>query len=121
MTPFHHLSELAVLPIWDGITARRVDGGEMTFSIVELGPGTVVSPHQHPNEQMGVVLRGQLRFTVGDRTGDLYPGDVYAVPGGVPHEVVAGPEGAVVVDVFAPVRDDWARFAPEAPRPCSWP
>jgi quercetin dioxygenase-like cupin family protein len=93
----------------------------MTFAIVDLGPDTVVDEHQHPNEQMGVVLRGSLRFTVGAETQQLNVGDTYVIPGGVPHHVVAGPEGAVVVDVFSPVREDWNRFSPESARPGMWP
>ncbi len=35
------------------------------------------------------------------------PGDTWSIPGNVPHEVQVGPEGAVVIDVFVPTRDDW--------------
>lgn len=121
MSAFRHVSELERLPIWPGITARNVEGRQMTFSVVELGPETTVSPHQHPNEQMGVVLRGTLHFTVGSETRELHAGDTYAIPGDVAHEARSGPEGAVVVDVFSPVRDDWGRLTPAGPAPCSWP
>jgi quercetin dioxygenase-like cupin family protein len=38
----------------------------------------------------------------------LGPGDTWRIPGGVPHEVTAGPEGALAVECFTPARDDWA-------------
>ena len=28
----------------------------------------------------------------------------------MPHSVVTGPDGAVVIDVFTPIRDDWDRL-----------
>jgi uncharacterized RmlC-like cupin family protein len=62
----------------------------MTFAVVELDPNTAVELHQHPNEQMGVVLSGSLRFTVGAEERELRPGDTYAIPGGVPHQAVSG-------------------------------
>jgi len=93
----------------------------MTFALVELGPDSVVAEHQHINEQMGIVLTGLLRFTVGGETKELRPGDTYVIEGGVPHHAAAGPEGAVVIDVFSPVREDWRRFAPGPPAPARWP
>ncbi len=121
MSAFRSLAELDVLPIWGGVVARAVEGKEMTFAVVELGPNTVVAPHQHPNEQMGIVARGSLRFTVGTESRVLHAGDTYSIPGGMLHDAVAGPEGCVAIDVFAPVRDDWRKFAPEPPRPPDWP
>jgi hypothetical protein len=39
--------------------------------------------------------------------------DGYVLPGGVEHSAYCGPEGALVLDVFRPVREDyrerWAR------------
>ena len=39
----------------------------------------------------------------------------------VPHEATAGPEGAVVIDVFAPVREDWVALDEAEPREPRWP
>jgi hypothetical protein len=38
---------------------------------------------------------------------------MWSIPSNVSHDVHVGPEGAVVIDVFAPTRDDW-REAPRA-------
>jgi hypothetical protein len=46
---------------------------------------------------------------------------MWSIPSNVLHEVHVGPEGAVVIDVFAPTRDDW-REAPRADqREPRWP
>lgn len=121
MSAFCSVSDLAVVPIWQGVIARRVEGRGITFAVVDLEPNAAVAQHQHPNEQVGIILRGALRFTVGGEVRDLNPGDTYVIPGGVPHDAVAGPEGAVVIDVFSPPRHDWQRFTPEPPRASSWP
>jgi quercetin dioxygenase-like cupin family protein len=121
MAVFRPVSELNIVPIWDGIAARAIEGREMTFAVVELEPNTPVKPHQHPNEQMGIVLTGSLRFVVGAEDRELRPGDTYVIPGGVPHQALSGPDGAVVIDVFSPVREDWRRFTPQPPKPGTWP
>jgi quercetin dioxygenase-like cupin family protein len=121
MPTFKPLAEIPPQQIWDGVVARAVEGERMSFAIVELAPNSLVAEHQHPNEQMGIVLTGSLTFTIGGETRSLHPGDTYNIPGNVPHHAHTGPDGAVVVDVFAPVRADWSRFEKEAPRPPVWP
>jgi quercetin dioxygenase-like cupin family protein len=121
MSAFKSLSQLDVLAMAEGISARSIRGREMTFAVVELSPHSRVGSHQHPHEQMGIVLRGSVVYTIGGESKDMQPGDTYMVQGGIPHEAVAGPEGAVIVDVFAPVRDDWTRFAASPPQTPKWP
>jgi len=38
---------------------------------------------------------------------ELGPHEGYVIPGGVEHSAFCGPEGAVVLDVFCPVREDY--------------
>lgn len=107
MDPLRDLSELELQQIWDGVAARAVHGERLTLAIVELDSHSVVPEHSHDHEQLGVVLRGSVTFRVGNEKRDLQAGGTWRIPSNVPHEVRAGPDGAVVVDVFAPTRDDW--------------
>jgi quercetin dioxygenase-like cupin family protein len=118
---FEDLRELPLVRIWDGIHARLVNGERLSLGVVELDPGAVVGEHHHEHEQLGMVIRGAMRFTIGGDTRDLGPGETWTIPSNVPHQAVAGPEGAVVIDVFAPVRDDWASLEPAVPRDARWP
>jgi quercetin dioxygenase-like cupin family protein len=120
----NRLSELAALEpfrVWDGVVARSVDGERAAFAIVELEPSAVVPEHRHENEQLGMVLSGTVSFRVGDETRQLDAGGTWRIPPNVPHEVHAGPEGAVVLDVFAPVRADWAALERLVLRDPLWP
>jgi quercetin dioxygenase-like cupin family protein len=121
VSAFDELADLGPLPIWDGIGARAVEGEEMTLAIVELDPGAVAAEHRHPNEQLGIVLSGSMTFRIGEETREIGPGTTYRILANVPHTATAGPEGCVVIDVFAPRRADWARFEPGEPRPPRWP
>ena len=122
MSNFQNLADLQLLQIWgDTVTARRVQGERITLAIVELEPNAVVAEHRHAAEQLGMVIRGQMHFTVDGETRDLGPGGTWRILGYRPHDVVAGPEGAVVIDVFTPVRSDWDEkrvLGSQAPR---WP
>jgi quercetin dioxygenase-like cupin family protein len=118
---FDDLRSLPPAPIWDGIVARSVHGERLTLSIVELDPGAVVAEHRHEHEQLGMVIRGEMDFRVGDERRVLGPGETWRIPSNTPHEATAGPEGAVVIDVFAPVRADFREMQPLEPRPPRWP
>ena len=107
MSAFSDANELEILQIWDGVTGRAVAGTEATLVLIELVPNAVVPEHQHPNEQTGLLLRGSLRFTVGGETKELKPGAMWVIPGDTPHDVVAGPDGATLAELFAPPRADW--------------
>ena len=122
MSAFADLAGLGPQDIWDGVSVRAVHGARITFGIVELDSNAVVPEHSHENEQLGMVLSGSLTFRIGDESRELRPGDTYVIPGNVPHEVTTtGPNGAVVIDVFAPTRADWSQFEPQAPREPRWP
>jgi quercetin dioxygenase-like cupin family protein len=53
------------------------------------------------------MISGSVEFRVGDESRQLRPGDTWSIPANTPHEVHTGPDGAVMIDVFAPVREDW--------------
>jgi quercetin dioxygenase-like cupin family protein len=118
---FEDLRTLAPAPIWEGIVARSVHGERLTLSIVELDPGAIVAEHSHEHEQLGMVIRGEMDFRVGDERRVLGPGETWRIPSNTPHEATAGPEGAVVIDVFAPGRADFRAMKPLEPRPPLWP
>jgi len=122
MTNFQNLADLPLLAIWgDTVKARRVQGERITLAIVELEPNAVVVEHRHAAEQLGMVIRGQMHFTVDGETRDLGPGGTWRILGDRPHDVVAGPEGAVVIDVFTPIRSDWDEKAVVGTPTPRWP
>lgn len=67
---------------------------------------SIVAAHSHLNDQVGYVLRGKIEMTIGDIVKTLYPGDSYAIPGGIVHSVIAL-EDSMVIDAFSPPRDDY--------------
>jgi quercetin dioxygenase-like cupin family protein len=93
--------------IFPGVTIRTTAGRAMMLSVVTLEPGSVVTEHAHPHEQMGYLISGKLEFTVGGLTRLLGPGDAWKIPGGVLHSVRALNGPALALDVFDPIREDY--------------
>jgi quercetin dioxygenase-like cupin family protein len=121
MSAFDDLKTLGPQDIWERVSVRAIHGERITLGVVELEPNAHVPEHRHENEQLGIVLSGLMTFRVQDETRDLGPGETWNIPANVPHEATAGPEGAVVLDVFAPTRADWSQFEPQPPRDPRWP
>jgi quercetin dioxygenase-like cupin family protein len=122
MGAFSEFNGQTPIKVWPGINARAINGERLTMALVELDPNQPVPEHRHENEQMGFVVRGQMEMRVGDETRLLTPGETYSIPSNTPHAVVkTGPEGCVVMDIFAPVRDDWQQLERGEPSPGSWP
>ena len=90
-----------------GVRARTFWGDKMLVAVVELAPDAVVPAHHHPHEQSGVIIKGEVEFTIGGETKLLRTGDVYLIPGDVSHGVKTGPAGAQVMDIFSPVREEY--------------
>lgn len=107
MSAFHDLRQVAPIRIWDGVVARAVSGNEATLATIELDPNAVVPEHAHLNEQTGILISGSLRFTIAGESKELRPGSAWVIPAHAPHSVTVGPDGATLVELFAPPRADW--------------
>jgi quercetin dioxygenase-like cupin family protein len=104
---FDQLSRIRAKELFDGVRARALHGDHITMAVVELEPGAEVVEHSHENEQLGMVLRGELTLRVGDEERALGPDETWCIAPHVVHSGRAGSEGALVLDVFSPPRSDW--------------
>jgi quercetin dioxygenase-like cupin family protein len=124
-TPAHQfatVTDIEPLALLDGLRVRPVDGERITLGVFELDPGITMPEHRHPNEQVGIVLRGDITFRIGDETRVRKPGDMWVIPPDVPHAVErTGGAGCTIVESFSPPRDDWAGKPRTPPSPDRWP
>jgi quercetin dioxygenase-like cupin family protein len=90
-----------------GVDGRPLFGEGAMINLIEFEPGAVVELHSHPHEQLGIVLRGTQILVIDGEDHPLGPMQGYVLPGGVEHAARCGPEGATVIDVFHPVREDY--------------
>jgi quercetin dioxygenase-like cupin family protein len=93
--------------LFRGVEIFTTAGDNIMLSVVEFEPHSVVPAHSHPHEQMGLLVDGELTFTIGGETQLVKAGQMWRIPGGVEHRVVAGDKPAKALDVFHPVREDY--------------
>ena len=92
-----------------GIFTRIFPGEQAMISVVRLEPNAVGTLHHHPEEQWGFMIEGSALRTQGEEEISVRKGDFWRTPANVPHTIRAGPEGAVIFDVFAPPRDAYLK------------
>ena len=90
-----------------GVSGRPLFGEGAMINLIEFEAGSTVPLHSHEHEQLGIVLRGMQALVVDGEHHQLGPMQGYVLPGGVEHSAYCGPEGALVLDVFRPVREDY--------------
>lgn len=91
----------------EGVQLSTLVYGEKTLmGQFEIAKGAEVPLHSHPHEQTGFMVSGKLRFKVEDEILEVAVGDSWCIPGGAEHGVEAL-EDSVVIEVFAPVREDY--------------
>ena len=76
-------------------------------SPADLEPNSVVAEHEHPHEQVGMVIAGRATFFIGTEQKTLQPGDMYRIPGHTRHKVIALEEPVKALDIFYPVREEY--------------
>jgi unsaturated pyranuronate lyase len=101
------LDQLPSFGLVPGVVAKPLFGNRLMFNFLRFEPGGTVPLHDHPHEQFGLVLEGEITLKAEGEVHVLGPNSVYAIPGGMPHEGQAGPTGCIVLDVFTPIREEY--------------
>lgn len=109
--PFIDLSTIPYIEPVAGCRMRTPHGENLMLSYLEMDDGAEVPLHHHPHEQGGILLRGKVELTIGEETRIVEAGSLFIIPPNVPHRAVAVDGPAVVLDVFSPVREDYAELA----------
>jgi quercetin dioxygenase-like cupin family protein len=91
----------------EGIERQMIWGERLMVCRLSIAPHIVTAVHAHPHEQITIVERGQVRFTVAGADRIASPGDVLFFPSGVEHGATMLDEPVVLVDIFSPPREDF--------------
>lgn len=93
---------------------RKMLWGENIMVVkLELAANTIVPEHEHVSEQVTMVLEGSIKLIgVNGSEANLSPGEILVIPPSVPHSASVGPKGAIVMDIFSPVREDFIHSKP---------
>jgi len=89
-----------------GVTARGVGAATVRISRIEVETGHSTPDHNHPDEEIILLLEGRIKGVSGDKEFFLEPGEVIIIPAYVHHHYEAI-ESSVTVEVFGPGRRDF--------------
>ena len=82
-------------------------GRNFMLSFIRMDGGSSFPHHFHPEDQLMMVLQGEMDEGIIDDWLPMKDRDVILQPGGMVHAARIGPAGVDVVDVFWPVRPDY--------------
>jgi quercetin dioxygenase-like cupin family protein len=101
------------LDLVPGVRMQPLFGDGAMLNLLEFEPNSRVPEHDHPHEQLGMVLAGELVLRIDGVDHRLRAGHAYQISGGVSHGAWTEGTSCRVLDVFQPVREDYREKAAE--------
>lgn len=102
-----HPKDIKEVKMMDGIFRKTLVHEEKLMLVhFRLAKGTTLPQHAHPHAQAGYVVSGKLEFNEKGEKYILDAGDSYMVGANVEHGAYII-EDSIVIDSFAPRRDDY--------------
>jgi quercetin dioxygenase-like cupin family protein len=102
------MSSFPIVPSGENVT-RQVLADHPDLMVVAFTfetEGAEGALHNHPHVQSTFVSSGRFRFTLGDETREVGPGDSFVIPSNQTHGCVCLEPGTLI-DSFTPRRDDF--------------
>ncbi len=93
----------------EGVRLRASWGHDIMVTLTEIAPGVEIPEHSHPHEQVGTILRGAAQVTIDGETRVVEEGQLYFIDHYEKHSIRAMEGGALIQDVFYPIREEFRR------------
>jgi quercetin dioxygenase-like cupin family protein len=105
------VDSLTAVEFLPGLGFRPVQGERVLTNFVSFAPGAVAPRHAHEEEQIVIVLEGELEFDLDGEVRTLRKGDVAVIPAWVPHGAWTTDGYCQEVDIFCPPRQSLLALA----------
>lgn len=102
----HVLKDVKEDKMSDTISRRMVVGENEMVGYIYLKKGAIVPTHKHVSEQITIIQKGALEFTLQGRKVVVREGEILVIPPNVEHAAHAL-EDTIDLDCFSPLREDW--------------
>ncbi|MEW5981671.1 MAG: cupin domain-containing protein [Acidobacteriota bacterium] len=100
-------ASIPVEQISEGITRQMIWGDRLMICRLHFAPHVVTAVHAHPHEQITIVERGHVLFTIEGEQRVAHAGDVLHFPSEINHGATMLDEEVVLIDIFSPIREDF--------------
>jgi quercetin dioxygenase-like cupin family protein len=106
-------SDLGYVKIADGIEIKTLNyGAETLMTEFLLKKNASLPEHQHPYEQTGYLIHGEIKLFIGESSRIMKPGDSWNIPSNVKHKAEIL-EDSKALEIFCPRRDDYLKYVCE--------
>jgi quercetin dioxygenase-like cupin family protein len=105
------LDSISPVEFVPGLGFRPVLGQRAMTNFVSFAPGAVAPKHVHEEEQIVIILDGEMEFDLDGDVRTMRKGDVAVIPAWVPHGARTIDTTCEEVDVFCPPRQSLLKLA----------
>ena len=99
-----HIDKIASAEFVPGLTFRPVLGQRAMANFVHFDPGAEAPRHVHEEEQIVIILEGEMTFDLDGDVRTMRKGDVAVIPAWVPHGAWTTDSHCRELDIFCPPR-----------------
>jgi quercetin dioxygenase-like cupin family protein len=82
-----------------GILSKVESGKDLTMAFMEIAPNKEGTAHDHPSDQCGIVIEGEIEMSVAEDKKLLKPMETYFIPAGVKHNWKTYSLSAKILDI----------------------
>jgi len=82
---FWDLKTLTLDEFRPGIFSKIESGKSLTMAVMEIAPGKEGAAHDHPFDQCGMVVEGEIEMSIGEEKKLLKAMETYFIPAGINH------------------------------------
>ena len=93
--------------IGDGIDRQMIWGKRLMVCRLRFAPHVITTVHSHPHEQVTIVEKGRVVFTIEGQERVAAAGDILHFPSGVRHGARMLDQEVMLIDIFTPIREDF--------------
>ncbi len=108
---FVNVDAITPVEFLPGLGFRPVLGQRAMTNFVSFAPGAQAPRHVHEEEQIVIVLEGEMVFDLDGDVRTMRKGDVAVIPSWVPHGAWTTDTHCLEVDVFSPPRESLLKLA----------
>jgi len=96
---FWDLKTLKLDAFRPGIWSKLESGKNLTMAVMEIAPNKEGVAHDHPFDQCGIVIEGEIEMSVGDEKKLLRSMETYFIRAGVKHNWKTAAVAVKILDV----------------------
>ena len=93
--------------IGEGIERQMIVGENVMICRFRFAANTITPAHEHPHEQMTMIEKGRVLFTLGESEQVVQAGDMLHFPPHFWHGATMLDEEVILIDIFSPLREDF--------------